>query len=145
MPRKSRLLKKILVATLVLAYPVAAKNTMPQELICRLPTDPGAVDPKVLLELCATLSHSLDAKILFDQAPNLAENSVDRTIYVLDISVKSASALKIVYAFGSTQAWRTATEVRYDDLGFDVMDGVINETTIGHLADTLKGLSAVQK
>ena len=145
MPRKSRLLKKILVATLVLAYPVAAKNTMPQELICRLPTDSGAVDPKVLLELCATLSHSLDAKILFDQAPNLAENSVDRTIYVLDISVRSASALKIVYAFGSTQAWRTATEVRYDDLGFDVMDGAINETTIGPLADTLINLTADQK
>lgn len=118
---------------------------MPQELICRLPTDPGAVDPGVLLEFCTRLSHSLNARLLLDQAPNLAENSLDRTIHVLDISVKSASALKIGYAFGSTQAWRTATEVRYDDLGFDVMDAAINETTIGRLADTLMSLSAAQK
>ena len=145
MPKKSTLLKKLLVAFLLLACPVVAKHTMPQELICRFPTDPGAVEPGVLLEFCARLSHSLDAKLLLNQAPDLAENSLDRTIFVLDISVKSASALKIVYAFGSTQAWRTATEARYDDLGFDVMDGAINETTIGPLADTLINLSADQK
>ena len=145
MTTKLRLLKTFLVTSLLLAHPIGAENTMPQELICRLPIDLGAVDPGVLLEFCARLSDRLDARLLLDQAPDLGENSVDRTIFVLDISVKSASALKIGYAFGSTQAWQTGAEVRYDDLGFDVMDAAINETTIGRLADTLMSLSAVQK
>ena len=142
---KSRLLKNFLVATLLFAHPIGAKNTMPQELICRLPADPSAVDPGVLLEFCTRLSHRLDARLLLDQSPDLGENSPDRTIFVLDILVKSASSLKIGYAFGSTQAWQTGAEVRYDDLGFDVMDAAINETTIGRLADTLMSLSELQQ
>ena len=45
---------------------------------------------------------------------------------------------------GPADAWQAGTEVRYDDLGFDVMDAVIDETTISRLADTLVGLSTAQ-
>lgn len=143
MPMKSGLVKIFLVATLLMAHPIGAES-MHQELICRLPADTGAVDSVVLLAFCTNLSHRLNATLLLNQAPELGAKSLDRTIFVLDISVKSDSALKLAYAFGSTEAWQTGAEVRYDDLGFDVMDATINETTIGRLADTLVGLSAVQ-
>ena len=117
---------------------------MPQELICRLPADTGEVDPAVLLAFCTDLSQRLNATLLLDQAPDLGAKSLDRTRFVLDVSVKSAATLKLAYAFGSTEAWQTGAEVRFDDLGFNVMDATLNETTISRLADTLVGLSAAQ-
>ena len=144
MPMKSALVEIFLVATLLTAHPVGAESPMPQELICRLPADTGAVDPAVLLAFCKNLSQRLNATLLLDQAPELGAKSLDRTIFVLDISVKSDSALKLAYAFGSTEAWQTGAEIRYDDLGFDVMDAGIDATTIGRLADTLVGLSAAR-
>ena len=141
---KSGLLQSLFVTSLIMAQPTGAQNTMPDELICRLPADPGAIDPAVFLAFCTDLSKRLNATLLLDQAPETGAKSHNRTIFVLDISVKSASALKLAYAFGPADAWQAGTEVRYDDLGFDVMDAVIDETTISRLADTLVGLSTAQ-
>ena len=139
---KSGLAKLFLAAMLLMANPVGAESAMRQELICRFSPDTGAVDPAVLVEFCTNLSRRLEATLLINQAPDLSTNSPSRKIYVVDIAVTSASTLKIAYAFGSTQAWQAGNETRYDDLGFDVMDATINETTIGRLTDTLLNLAA---
>ena len=118
---------------------------MTPELFCRLPADPGSVDPAVLLGFCADLSQRLQAKLLLNQAPEFQRHSQGRTIYAVDVFVTSASALKISYAFGSAQAWQKGEEMRYDDLGFDVMDAGITDTTIGALADTLMNLSRLKE
>jgi len=142
MVMKSGLAKLFLGAMLLMANPIGAESAMPQELVCRFSADTGEVDPAVLVEFCTNLSRRLQATLLINQAPDLSANSPLREIYVLDIAVTSASTLKITYAFGSTQAWQAGNESRYDDLGFDVMDAKINETTIGRLTDTLLSLSA---
>lgn len=140
---RPEIIKILVIATLLVAHPIGADSKMPQELICRLPADATAVDPAVFLEFCTNLSQRLGAALLLNQAPELGAKSGNRTIFVLDIAVKSGSALKLEFAFGSTQAWQAGHEVRYDDLGFDVMDATINATTIARLADTLISLSAV--
>lgn len=141
---KTGLAQGVWVAAFLMAHPVGAQSIMPQELICRLPADSGAVDPAVLLGFCNDLSQRLNATLVVDQAPETGAKSLNRTIFVLDISVMSASALKLVYAFGSTEAWQNGTEIRYDDLGFDVMDAAIDKTTISRLTETLVGLSTAQ-
>lgn len=142
MPMRPRLIRIFLIATLLAGHSVGAESKMPQELICRLPADPKAVDQAVFLEFCADLAQRLGAELLLNQAPDLSAKSRDRTIFVLEIAVRSGSSLKLDFAFGSAQAWRAGNEVRYDDLGFDVMDATINAKTIARLTDTLVGLSA---